>query len=351
MSGFVVYALPRSRTAWLSRFLTYGEWACSHEEMRHVRSLDDVRSWFAQPFTGTTETAAAPWWRMVPQGVRTVVVRRPVADVMDSLIRLGLSFDVPMMTREMQRLDMKLAQIAARVPGCLSVSFADLEREETCAAVFEHCLQQPHDPAWWEAMAPLNIQEQIPPLIRYFEAHKVQLNKVRQTARQVSMARLHRGAGHMPDGVTISEEPFDAYFPGALPEITRHTIGIGEGAAYPNSMNFDAMRAHAEAGLLQTVIARSNGKVFGYLLTILQPCFDDKRIIAAHHTTLWADDAVPLLGLRMMRAANDMLRDKGVGEIVMRAGIRGDGPRLGKMYRRLGAEECGELWRLKTDAA
>ncbi len=30
MRPFVVFGLPRSRTAWLSRFLTYGDWVCGH---------------------------------------------------------------------------------------------------------------------------------------------------------------------------------------------------------------------------------------------------------------------------------------------------------------------------------
>lgn len=346
---FVVMGTPRSRTAWLARFLTYGDWYCAHEELRHLRSMDDVRSWFAQPCMGTVETAAAPWWRLLPEGVRTVVVRRPIGEVMDSLHRLGLTFDAVLVERQIERLDAKLRQVAART-NAVSVQFAELEREDTCARIFEHCLGIPHDHAWWQAMAPVNIQNPMLPLIRYFDAYKPQLDKFRQTAKQTCLDKMHRGRGHVSDAITISEEPFDSYFPGAIEEITKHTIAIGEGAEYPGSMNFEAMQDLAQAGRLQTVIARSNGRVFGYLLTVLQPCFD-QRIAAAHHTTFWADEQFPGLGLKMMRAANDMLREKGIQEIVFRAGIRGDGPRLGTMYRRLGAQECGALYRLKMDNA
>lgn len=36
---FVVFSMPRSRSAWLARFLSYGDWHCGHDEIRHFRSL------------------------------------------------------------------------------------------------------------------------------------------------------------------------------------------------------------------------------------------------------------------------------------------------------------------------
>src|SRR5690348_11556095 len=118
MSSFIVYALPRSRTAWLSRFLTYGEWACGHDEARHLRSVEDIKSWFAQPNTGTAETAAAPFWRTVQHispDTKVVVVRRPVEDVLESLMRLA-PFDRVQLEAHLRRLDRKLDQIEKRVP-------------------------------------------------------------------------------------------------------------------------------------------------------------------------------------------------------------------------------------------
>ena len=65
--SFVVLAMPRSRTKWLSQFLSYGPWQVGHDEIRHCRSMDDVAAWLSQPFTGTIETAArAAFWRLLP---------------------------------------------------------------------------------------------------------------------------------------------------------------------------------------------------------------------------------------------------------------------------------------------
>jgi hypothetical protein len=193
---FVILSLPRSRSFWLSRYLSYGPWNCGHDEIRHVRSIEDVRSWLSMPYTGTAETAAAPWWRtlrrLAPE-MRVMLVRRDPADVFNSVMRLG-SFDAATLARSLRRLDAKLDQIAVRWPGALSVPFADLEGEAGCARVFEHCLGMPHDPAWWRAMAALNLQTSLPWMMEYFRAYGRQIAEAAATekARTVAILRGKR---------------------------------------------------------------------------------------------------------------------------------------------------------------
>ena len=121
---FFILGLPRSRTYWLSKFLTYREWTCGHEELRHIRTMEDAKSWLSQPSTGSAETALAPFWRLLPKDARLVIVRRPVAEVKDSLLRLSLgdggAFDPIALDGLLKRADAKLDQIrGARVRGCL----------------------------------------------------------------------------------------------------------------------------------------------------------------------------------------------------------------------------------------
>jgi len=73
---FVVFGSPRGRTFWLSRYLSYRDWACDHEMSRYIRSLADIKSWFRQPCVGTVETAAAAFWRLLPENVRVEAVKR-----------------------------------------------------------------------------------------------------------------------------------------------------------------------------------------------------------------------------------------------------------------------------------
>jgi hypothetical protein len=64
------------------------------------------------------------------------------------------------------------------------------------------------------------------------------------------------------------------------------------------------------------------------------------------HLPFFASKDMPGVGMKLQRASIEALRQRGVGELLMKAGVRGDGPRLGSMFRRLGAEDCGQLYRI-----
>ena len=57
-------------------------------------SMTAMRAWLGQPCTGTVETAAAPFWRLLtalrPDARIVVKLRRPVPDVVASLMALNL---------------------------------------------------------------------------------------------------------------------------------------------------------------------------------------------------------------------------------------------------------------------
>lgn len=349
MTPFIVYALPRSRTAWLSRFLTYGDWICGHDELRHCRSLDDVKAWFSQPCTGTVETAAAPYWRLAQNyvpGARVVVIRRPVLEVVDSLIRVGVPGGRDLLTAGMQQFDRKLAQIERRVPGALSVQFADLMHEETCARVFEHCLPYKHNSAWWAALAPINIQINMQALLRYCTAYRTKLEKLSSHAKQQMLVDMARRRAHEPEGLTIQVEPFDDFYRDSEALFKEHMLITEQEIDGYTRKNLPLMRRLDELNAMQVVTARSNGRMFGYLMSIIGPSLDDENVVSALHLTSFASKEFPGLGLKMQRAAADFLRKRGVTEILMRAGVRGSGPKMGAMFRRLGAEEFGQLYRL-----
>jgi hypothetical protein len=205
---FVIFALPRSRTAWLSRFLSYGDWNCGHDELRHARSLEDVKAWLSMPNTGTAETLASPWWRTLRKlrpDAKVVIVRRPIGEVVDSLSRVaGISVNKAALASGLTKFDAKLTQIAARWPGALEVSFASLDEAATCKAIFEHCLPYPFDLRWWENIAPINIQCSVPHLIRYIDAFRPQIEKLAKVAKFDAIADMMAARKLVePIGVTL----------------------------------------------------------------------------------------------------------------------------------------------------
>jgi hypothetical protein len=342
---FVIFAMPRSRTAWLARFLTYGCWQCGHDELRHCRSLDDVRSWLAQPYTGTVETAAAPFWRLLPADVRVVTVRRSVPDVVASLARAGIAFDATVMMRVIQHQERKLDQIEHRLPGVLAIRFEDLADEATSARVFEHCLGLPHDPAWWAAASVVNIQINLAHLLRYYGAHAPQMDKLAKQARHRIVAGMARNSEL--DGVTFQHEPFRQFYQDAQPLFAEHLVQTDQSPDDHALKNLPLLETLDDMGALQTMTARSNGRMFGYLMTVIGPSLDARDRLAGFHTIFFASPLIRGLGMKLQHAALDGLRARGVHEVQMRAGHRGSGPRLGTFYRRLGAEEFGQLYRLE----
>jgi len=351
MPPFVVLSLPRSRSAWLSDFLTYGDWVCGHEELRHMRSLDDVAAWFSQPNIGTAETAGAPWWRLLDRfapGARILVVRRPVSEVVDSLLRIpGIAFDRDVIEPLMQKLDRKLDQVVARMPNVLEVGFHDLNDEATCAAVFEHCLPYPHDHDHWAQTAQTNIQINMPALMRYFQAYQPALDKLAAIAKHQTLAAMALREPVEPDGITFQTETFDAWLAGAEKLFDDHLVTVGETPGNWQNKNIDLMRRIHDADAMQIMTARCNGRMFGYLMTLVAPSLVAQDLTTATHTTFYAAPEFPGLGLKLQRAALKALKDRGVNEVFFEAGQRGSGPRLSVLYKRLGALDHGQVYRMQ----
>lgn len=347
---FVIFGLPRSRTFWLSRYLSYGGWECAHEEARHMRSPEDVAAWLAIPCQGAAETAAAPFWRTLHRlrpDARVVVVRRAPADVLASLGRLGIAFDADALGAVIRGLDGKLDQIEARWPGALSVRFEDLAEEATCARVFEHCLPFRHDPAWWRLLSAMNLQTNMPALMRYCEAFRSQMTKLAGQLKQATLSAMAARSVIEPDGMTFQQERFEPWYRDAAPLFRDHMLVTGQGIEDYTRKNLPALRHLDEIGHLQVTTARSNGRLFGYLMAVLSPSLDSPDITSAMHLAFFADPALPGLGMKLQRVSIAALRARGAGEVFFRAGTRGTGPRLGSLYRRMGAEDAGQLYRLE----
>jgi hypothetical protein len=184
---FIVLTLPRSRSYWLSKFLTFGAWKCWHDVSAGMRTMDDVARFFARPDTGTVETAVAPGWALLAHsvpGLRTAVVHRPVDDVLASLARAlaDIPYDAPMARRFMLYEARLLRRISVR-PGVLSVEFADLEQEDACSAIFEHCLRCPMPRPHWEGLRHRNIQVDLRSVIAYRVAHRFETTAFKRAAK------------------------------------------------------------------------------------------------------------------------------------------------------------------------
>jgi hypothetical protein len=352
--SFLIFGLPRSRTTWLSRFLSYGQWSCGHDELRHMRSMADISAWFTQPNIGSVETIAAPFWRLLDgfcDDLRVAVVRRPVGEVVDSLMAIpGVVFDRDALHAAMTKLDRKLDQITVRMPGVLSVNYADLASEETCARLFEHCLGTPHDPDWWAFLHDKHIVTDMFAETKYCQAYRPALERLGLIAKHRSFAELAKRPPVNPDGITFQTEDFRTWLRDASDLFDRHLILVGEAPGDWQAKNLPLMETLDDIGAMQIMTARSNGRMFGYLMSLISPSLTSDKVTTATHTTFYADPQFPGLGMKIQRAAMAALKERGVTEIFMEAGKRASGPRIGSLFKRLGAVPHGEVYRLEMAA-
>lgn len=350
---FVVLGMPRSRTAWLARFLSYQDWFCGHDQLRYMRGMGDVKAWLTQANTGTCETGGAPFWRLL-QGMcpeaRVVVVRRPVEEVMESLWKLGLRVDQGALRARLVGLDRKLEQASARLPGALSVSFAELANESACAAVFEHCLPHPHNPEWWKLVSGINLQINFPATVRYMQANSQAINVLVAQAKQAMLRGLSTGAQSLSSGaLVLAEEPIETVLVDCAELFREHCVEVGEPPDNWKTKNIPLMRKLASLGCMVNLVARCNGKPVGYLMAFISPSLEAQNQTLAQAGMFYGSPGFPGLGLRLQREMVALLRLRGVHEYFSRAGVRGDGPRLEILSRRLGAEPFGQVFRLPLE--
>ena len=340
--SFIVYALPRARSFWLSKFLTYGDWYCGHDEARHMRSLEDVKAWFTQPNTGTVETAAAPFWRIVPKGIKTVCLWRPIPEVVESLARFG--FDRNQVRVTVSALERKLEQIVKRVPGALWVDCRDLADEGVCKAVFEHCLPYKFDPAWWQLLQGVNLQADLRAMVRYHQAYASQIEWLRTAAKNAMLANIERRRPHDMEGITFQQESWNDFFKDAQHLLEIHSTAAGSGTNF-RTKNLPLYKIMCQAGMAQITTARCNGRLFGYVINGTGPSMDHPDEMVAMHFTTFVSKEFPGLGRKLVAAANEVLREKGVSEVLYRVGATQK--KLDAFYKRLGAEYRGEEYALR----
>lgn len=130
---FFILALPRSRTKWLSEFLTCRSVRCHHERIAQCQSIDELDT---LGHDGTADTVGLPLWRQLYARypfARYVLVRRDPDAVDASLRRHGLYVDVPALGRIMD-------DACAALPAIV----VEYERmNESLQRIWSHCRNDP----------------------------------------------------------------------------------------------------------------------------------------------------------------------------------------------------------------
>lgn len=346
---FLVLGMPRCRTTWLSQYLSFGGWRCGHDESRFLRTITDIKAWGNTPMQGSTETFGGQWWRAIakwlPETHVVCVWREPKA-VWLALRKQGL--DVPLTWVERQAVQLERA---ARKLNAPMVAFADLDNPAMCEALAMHCIGQRPPREWTVGMQALNIQCDLMHLRRYAQANQPAMQQLADNVKGELLCDLTLKASNGVMTVGLETDPdFFSVVSDSRFAITAHLANVGDGLVAEEAKDWALMaKAYAE-GRLQIVNAKVNGKVVGYLLTLVSPSVEQAGKLTAVDLAFYASPHWTGAGRAMERESIRILRERGVSELIMRAGIRADGPRLGALYRRLGAEPFGQLYRLGLES-
>jgi hypothetical protein len=151
-------------------------------------------------------------------------------------------------------------------------------------------------------------------------------------------------------GVTIQEEALFPFVHDAEQLFKEHCVAVGEPEDQWRQKNLPMIGLLSRMGLWHIVTARINGRVFGYLMTIIGPSLENiNTLVGTQNLYFVSKDAHSgmRLGMKLQKASIAALKARGVSEIIMRAGVRGTGSRQGVLFKRLGAEPFGQLYKLE----
>jgi len=165
--AFLVLSLPRSRSAWLSKWLDRPGEPVGHDELIGCGSVAEFTARFSGPgaLAGSCETGAMVGWRLLREAMpeaKLAVVRRPVREVEVSLKRFGFEPDL----EELLARDAMLDAVQG-LPGVMAVQYWTLRDPLTCAQLYTFCTGAPFDPAHWQLYNSVNIQVQAQERLRH----------------------------------------------------------------------------------------------------------------------------------------------------------------------------------------
>jgi len=327
---FVIFGLPRSRTKWLSSFLSHENHVCHHDLTAEVSSLSELRDKLSVPGNGTSETSLAHGWPMLLSwfpNMKIVVIRRDVNDVMTSLEKCGLK--IPL--EEIQYRNDRLDEISA-LPRVMTVDFNDIDKMSR--KILFHCHGYHVDDLWVKSHD-ANIQIDIPERLRLLED------------RHDTIAHIQDSILAKSCDVTMHVESFSEFYRDAKYLLGMHAKEAGPMDGMPFDPDIDMAMALYNSGSLMICTARCSGLIVGYIFFIISPSLESRGILLGVRNIWYVHPAWRgRLGLKLHDFASDRLRERGVSALTLRSGVRADGPRHFKYYERKGAKDMGRLYHL-----
>jgi len=152
-------------------------------------------------------------------------------------------------------------------------------------------------------------------------------------------------AANLSPGPTIfyKESDFLSFFKEIQPLLPAHYEELCVTKDYPLDPNYESYVRMAKAGLLRCITCRTNEKLIGYIVFVVQPHLHYKSCKTAFEDIYYL---VPeyrkgRIGLKLFQYAEHVLKNNGVNRIILHTKIHLDNSRL---FEHLGYQHTDKLY-------
>jgi len=339
---FVVFSLPRSRSAWLAWWLSRVASGApiGHDTAIEAASVDDWLETVFRRVRGTCETGAVEAWPILRRAVpdcRIAVVLRPVQAVADSLAAAGAPADCEALWRRSEAL-----VALARQPGVLTLPYEALSDPRACCDLQEHCLDIPFDWPAWKASAGQIVTIDMAARLARLDERRAEIEALKaETAARV---------GAPQPFATVGEEQWIDVADACEALGAVHHTEATEGQEGPFRLDRDLLVRMAAAGLWRVFIARVDGTIVGYCCWTRETNAEAAAPPTMLHGPFYvAPDAAGFrFGVRLLAASRDQFAREGYRVLKLHHTVYGRGNRAGALYQSLGAAEFQReyIWRI-----
>jgi len=145
VNAFFIVGLPRTRSSWMSNFLTYKTSFCFHEAIRLCRNIDDMALLFdsvGEPNVGDADCRIiefqADFRRMFPHA-KWVYIKRDIKDVIHSLEK-RFEFEESYRDTDFCKNLQAKYEVFEKEYKPLTFNYDELDKIEVCEKIWDYCI-------------------------------------------------------------------------------------------------------------------------------------------------------------------------------------------------------------------
>lgn len=339
MASFIIFSLPRSRTRWLSEYLSYGR-PVAHDLAIGCRSVEEFLARL-DDVEGSVETGAVIGYRLLRHlrpDVRQLTLTRPFRDILSSLTRAGFAHNRNELVERRALLEMA-AQEAE-----MTFTFDELNDAGTRQIIFEYLLDVSWDEDWDRRMVGTKVEVERGQRLKELEENREATEELKRDLAQLLLALPPQSSAAFNPEVEVGLEPFAQIWPEVSLLGARHSNEVGDDEwkeLRPFSLDAPALQAAEEVGAFRVITARAAGLLIGYLtLQIYRDPESVNKITADQGAWYVAPEfARRGIGVKLFDEAIRLLRENGVTYWFPHHRLLGRGDGVGKFLKSRGAIE------------